>query len=215
MLKYQETEHISTTLRKGYPMKSIKIFACLLISVVTANLYAGSFETKKYEFGISSGVLFPGKVYISLHGDHVKQKSNFLLRGYADAFIIPQLAFGCYFNYSTLNLEDDIEVFGKEIKKSGTPIWEIGGTIKPRFIINEKIAIKPGFSFGHRRFAGDNDFSKWKGLALNGSCEIQYRLSDKLRLFEETGFLYQPYGGNVDTDVTFDPIFYVVFGVAF
>ncbi|MCU0643242.1 MAG: hypothetical protein MUC94_03190 [bacterium] len=183
--------------------------------VISTNVVAGSFEAKKYEFGISSGVLFTGNVYISLYGDNVKQNSNFLFRGYADAFIIPQLAFGCYFNYSTLNLDEDIEVFGKAIKKSGTPIWEFGGTIKPRFIINERIAIKPGFSVGHRRFAGDNDFSKWKGLALNGSCELQYCLSDKLRLFEETGFLYQPYGGNVDTDVTFDPIVYVVFGVAF
>jgi hypothetical protein len=196
-------------------MKSLKIFACLLMLIISTNVVAGSFEAKKYEFGISSGILFSGNVYISLYGDNVKQKSNFLLRGYADAFIIPQLAFGCYFNYTTLNLEEDIEVFGKEIKKSGTPIWEIGGAIKPRFIINEKIAIKPGFSIGHRRFSGDNDFSKWKGLALNGSCEVQYRLSDKLRIFEETGFLYQPYGGNVDTDVTFDPIFYIVFGVAF
>ena len=114
-----------------------------------------------------------------------------------------------------LNLEKDIEVFGNEIKKSGTPIWEFGASIKPRFILSEKVALKPGFNIGHRRFSGENEFTKWKGLALNGSCEIQYRLSDKLILFEETGFLYQPYGGNVDTDVTFDPIFYFIFGIAF
>lgn len=99
-------------------MTHFKFFACLLLLVISTNAGAGSFETKKYEFGIAPGFLFSGNVYISLYGDNVKQKSNFLLRGYADAFIIPLLAFGFYFSYTTLNLEDNIEVFGKEIKKN-------------------------------------------------------------------------------------------------
>ena len=196
-------------------MKLLHIFVCFLLLIVSTNAYAGSFEDKKYEIGIASGFLLSGDVYVSLYGDNVKQNSNFLIRGYADVYVIPQIAFGIYFNYTTLNLEKDIEVFGKKIKKSGTPIWEIGGSIKPRFILSEKVAIKPGFNIGHRRFSGENDFTKWKGLALNCSCEIQYRLSDKFILFEETGFLYQPYGGNVDTDVTFDPKFYFILGIAF
>lgn len=196
-------------------MKLFKIFLGSVIVFLSVNAVAGSFAEKKYEFGIAPGFMAGGDIYISLHGDNVKQNSNFLIRTYADVYAIPQIAFGFYFNYTTMNLEEDIEVFGETIKKSGTPIWEIGGSIKPRFILSEKVAIKPGFNIGHRRFAGENKFTKWKGLALNGSCEIQYKLSDKFLIFEETGFLYQPYGGNVDTDVTFDPIIYFIFGIAF
>ncbi len=196
-------------------MKSLyKFISCSLV-LAFINVYAGSFGDKKYEFGVASGFLLSGDVYVSLYGDNVRQNSNFFIRGYADAYIIPQLAFGLYFNYTTLNLEKDIEIFGKKIKKSGTPIWEIGASIKPRFILSERAAIKPGFNIGRRRFSGENDFSKWNGLALNGSCEIQYRLSNNLLIFGETGFLYQPYGGNVDTDITFSPIFYFIFGIVF
>ena len=67
---------------------------------------------------------------------------------------------------------------------------------------------------GHRQFAGDDDFSTWQGLAMDASCELQYLFSDKLNFITEIGFLYQSYGGNEDTDVTFDPIFYWVFGVS-
>ncbi len=196
-------------------MKLLNFFVCFLLLIASTNSNAGSFTEKKYNIGIASGFLLSGDVYVSLYGDHVKQNSNFLIRGYVDAYLIPQIAFGIYFNYTTLNLTKDIEVFGKEIKKSGTPIWEIGASIKPRFRLSEKVTIKPGFNIGHRQFSGENNFSKWKGLALNGSFEIQYRLLDKLSIFGETGFLFQPYGGNVDTDVTFDPIFYFIFGIAF
>lgn len=197
-------------------MKSQGLFLRLIVflSLLTSYSISGVFEEKKFEFGIAPGILFPGEVYISLHGEKVNQNSNFLIRTYADAFVIPQISFGLYFNYTTLNLDQDIEVFGMEIRGSGTPIWEIGGTIKPRFILSEKFALKPGVGAGHRQFAGDNEFTKWKGLALNVSCELQYLLSDQVKLISETGFLYQPYGGNEDTDITFDPIFYLVFGVA-
>ena len=196
-------------------MKKSRIcFICLLLFIFVAAKAADAFEKTKFEFGLAPGLLFSGDVYISLLGGNVTQKSNFLLRSYIDAYVIPQIAFGIYANYSNLNLENDLEIFGQEIKKSGTSIIGVGASIKPKFIISQKVAIKPGFSVGHRQFFGDNDFSKWKGLGLNGSCEIQYLLSDQLILFGETGFLYQPYGGNEDTDVTFDPIFYLVFGIA-
>ncbi len=195
-------------------MKARIIFTCFFVLVISNSVFSSTFAEKKYELGIASGLLLSGDVYISLHGDNVKQNSNFFVKGFADAYIIPQLAFGFYFSYTTMKLDDDIEVFGKTIKKSGTPIWEIGASIKPRFILSEKFAVKPGFLIGHRRFAGDKSFTKWKGLALNGSCEFQYRISEKIVIFEETGFVYQPYGGNVDTDVTFDPILYFILGIA-
>jgi len=195
-------------------MKTLFLAAGIILLSGLNTVSAGSFEEKKFDAGIASGLLMPGDVYISLHGDNVKQKSNFMLKAFADAYIIPQLAFGAYFSYSSLNLKNDIEVFGKTIKKSGTPIWEIGASMKPRFVFSEKFAVKPGIMIGHRQFAGDNSFTKWTGLALNGSCELQYRISEKLILYQESGFVYQPYGGNVDTDVTFDPKLYFLLGIA-
>ena len=196
-------------------MKFRYLLISFLVLLTFANVNAGPDNDIQYEFGIAPGMLFSGDIYVSLHGGNVKQNSNYLIRSYADAFIIPRLAFGVYFNYSSLNLEKDVTVFGETIKKSGTPIWEIGGAIKPRFVLNEKITVKPGFNIGHRRFSGDSKFTKWKGLAMNASCEFQYSISEKMRIISETGFLYQPYGGNVDTDITFDPMFYMVFGIGF
>jgi len=196
-------------------MKSQNFIGYLFLFILLFSSIAkpGTFGEKKFEFGIAPGILFSGDVYISLYDDNVKQNSNFLIRTYADAFVIPQISFGIYFNYTTLNLEEDIEVFGNKIKGTGTPIWEIGGSIKPRFILSEKFTLKPGFSVGHRQFAGEEDFTTWKGLSLNASCELQYFLSTQINLITETGFLFQPYGGNKDTDITFDPIFYLVFGI--
>ena len=109
-------------------MKTLPVVFCTIMLLGVSTLSAAIFQEKKYEAGIASGFLMPGEVYISLHGDNVKQKSNAMLKGFADAYIIPQLAFGLYFSYTSLNLKNDIEVFGKTIKKSGTPIWEIGAS---------------------------------------------------------------------------------------
>jgi hypothetical protein len=200
-------------------MKTSKVIVITLLLLfflvlLFSTSFAGSFEDKKCETGIAPGILFPGDVYISLLGEKVTHNSNFLIRSYFDAYVIPQISFGLYINYTSLNLERDLKVFDKEIKSSGTSILGIGASIKPRFIISPKFAIKPGLSIGHRQFFGENDFSEWKGLALNGSGELQYLLSEQINIIGELGFLYQPYGGNEDTDVTFDPIFYFVVGVA-
>ncbi len=162
---------------------------------------------------LDSDIVINYYVYISLYGDNVKQNSNFLIRTYADAYVVPRLSFGAYFNYTTLNRDEEIELFGNTIKKSGTSIWEIGGSIKPRFMLSDRFTLKPRFNIGHRQYNGENDFTTWKGLSLGASCELRYILSKQVDLFTETGFLFQPYGGNKETDVTFDPIFYLVFGI--
>ena len=196
------------------PKKNL-LYLSVFILFLTSHANSAAFTEKKIDFGIAPGILFSGDIYVSLYGERVKQNSSFLLRTYADAFVIPQISFGLYFNYTTLNLEKAIEVFGEKIESTGTAIWEIGASIKPRFILSEKFALKPGINIGHRRFAGENDFTTWQGLALNASCELQYRLPGWVNIFAETGFLYQPYGGNEDTDITFDPIFYLVLGIVF
>jgi len=181
---------------------------------------AASFEEKTYEIGISGGFVLPGDVYVSLHGDDAKRNSNLLIRGFIDSYVVPKLAVGAYLNFSTLNLKEDIEIgfYGDDedydIEKSGIKIFEIGGTIKPRFMLSPKFAIKPGFNIGYRKYFGDTDFSTWEAMGINGSCEFQYQYSPKIIIYEETGFLSQPVGGNVDTDITFGPTFYLLLGVA-
>jgi hypothetical protein len=181
---------------------------------------ARSFEEKSYEIGIAGGILLSGDVYISLHGDDVERSSNILFRGFVDSYVVPKLAVGAYIAYSTLNLKEDIEIgfWGDDeeyrIEKSGISALELGGAIKPRFIISHRVAVKPGITIGYRKFFGETDFSTWQALGIGGSCEVQFRANDTMILYQETGFLSQPTGGNVDTDVTFGPTFYLLFGVA-
>jgi len=192
--------------------KIVMMFLMFTLLSFSINAQVGN---KKYEIGIGPGILFPSQVYISLYDGYVNQKTNFLLRSYFDYYLIPQLTFGFYVNYTNTNLEKDISIFGYKVKKSGTSILEFGGSIKPKFDISPQFIFKPGVSLGQRQYFGDESFSKWKGLALDGSFELQYLISRKYKLFAELGFLYQPYGGNKDTDVTFDPNPYLVMGIVF
>jgi hypothetical protein len=181
---------------------------------------AKSFEEKSYEMGIAGGLLFSGDVYVSLYGDDVERNSNLVLRAFIDSYVVPKLAVGAYLAYSTLNLDEDIEIgfWGDDeeynIEKSGISVVEIGGAIKPRFVVSPRFAIKPGLNIGYRKFFGETDFSTWQALGINGSCEFQYRINDTYIIYQETGFVSQPTGGNVDTDVTFGPTFYVLLGLA-
>lgn len=177
-------------------------------------------EEKSYEMGIAAGVLLPGDVYVSLHGGNVDRNANMMIRGFIDSYVVPKLALGAYVNFGTLNLKEDIDIgfWGQDeeyrIEKTGVTILELGGAIKHRFILSPNIAIKPALNIGYRRFFGETDFSTWNALGINGNCEFQYRIGSNLLAYFETGFLSQPSGGNVDTDITFDPTFYLLFGVA-
>lgn len=193
-----------------------RLFLFILVLIFTNHqLSFAEDKNKKYEIGISAGIISSSDVWVSLHGDYINQNANFFLKGYFDYFIIPELSFGLYTNFTTISLEKDIYVFDKVIKKSGTPILEFGGSVKPRIELSEKLILKPGASAGYREYFGENDFTTWKGFSLDGSAELQYLLNDQLKLFTELGFLFQPYGGNKDTDVTFDPTLYLVVGVSF
>ena len=90
----------------------IKRNVVVLILLITSHVNSGTFEDKKFDIGIAPGILFGGDVYVSLYDGHVKQNSTFLIRTYADFYAIPQLSIGGFFNYTTLNLEKDIDVFG-------------------------------------------------------------------------------------------------------
>ncbi|MCK4823388.1 hypothetical protein KA005_46980 [bacterium] len=91
---------------------------------------------------------------------------------------------------------------------------EFGGTIKARFIVNHKLAIKPGFNIGYRQTFSESEDARCKGLGLNGSCEIQYRTPMDLIVYGDIGFLTQPVGGVQDVAyMLFSPIFYIALGI--
>lgn len=204
-----------------FSRSNLSISFVTFVLILSSNIVMGmELEEKTYELGIAAGVLLPGDVYVSLHGDDVDRNANVMLRGFIDSYVVPKLALGAYVNFGTLNLEEDIDIgfWGEDeeyrIEKTGVTILELGGAIKHRFIVSPKFAIKPALNIGYRRFFGETDFSTWNALGINGSCEFQYKISDTLLGYFESGFLSQPSGGNVDTDITFDPTFFILLGVA-
>ena len=204
-----------------FSRSNLSISFVAFVLILSSNIVMGmELEEKSYEIGIAAGVLLPGDVYVSLHGDNVDRNANVMLRGFIDSYVVPKLALGAYVNFGTLNLEEDIDIgfWGEDeeyrIEKTGVTILELGGAIKHRFIVSPKFAIKPALNIGYRRFFGETDFSTWNALGINGSCEFQYKISDTLLGYFESGFLSQPSGGNVDTDITFDPTFFILLGVA-
>lgn len=180
----------------------------------------GTFEDKEYDIGIGTGVWLSGNAYVSLLDEDIEKEDTFFLRSFIDYYLIPELAIGGYINYSDVEFKESksISFVGSdkvyEIPESGVSMIEFGATIKPRFILSPRMAVKPGFNVGQRRFISDSDFMESKGLGLNGSCEIQYLFSERMTFFGEIGFLMQPWGGNEDTDITFSPIFYLTLGAA-
>lgn len=194
------------------------VFIVCVITMSVTLAAAEDLKEKKYDFGLAVGPWLAGVVDFSYNIDFNKE-STVLYRAFIDAYVVPKLAVGVYINYSGLSSGEvlNIKRFGTtyDIPQSGTRMFEFGGVIKPRFFISDKVALKPGLSFGYRKYSSDSDFVKSKALGINGSCEAQFQTSDKLILFAETGFMSQPDGGNDDTHMTFGLIPYLLFGVEF
>jgi len=158
-----------------------------------------------------------------------------MIKGFIDSYLIPKLSVGLYFQYSQTGLEEiekyeevyfdgtDWVYVDKEriIKGHDASVIEIGGSFKPRFILNPNLAIKPGLNFGYRKFFFDFtadcglELDNAHGMGLNVSIEIQHLYSSTLILFSEIGFVTQPYGGKEDiTHLDFGPIIYINAGIA-
>ncbi len=167
---------------------------------------ASSFESKSYDVGLLVGAWLPGT--IDIEGVSADKDMSLLFRVFADAYLIPKFAVGCYFNYSSASIESE----GYEaIDGSFT---EFGITLKPRFFISPQMAVKPGLNIGYRKTSveGLDDID---GMGLNLSVELQYMMSNNYIVFFEGGFLSQPTGGNDVVSVTWAPIIYVAAGICF
>jgi len=178
-------------------MKRILIIA--IISMSFSNIFAVDLKAKQYDFGFVLGYWMSGDVSIS--GFTAEKEGSVLIRGFADAYLIQKLAMGVYFNFSP------IEQDGEEIT-----VFEFGGSIKPRFFIQDDLAIKPGLNIGYRSTSGEFDLMETDGFGVNLSVEVQKAL-EKMVISFEGGFLAQPAGGNEWIDLTYAPIFYIGVGV--
>ncbi|MEX1138327.1 MAG: hypothetical protein WEB33_02855 [Bacteroidota bacterium] len=156
-------------------------------------------EGKSFDLGVSAGYWFGGNVVIE--GFDVDKDGAFLLRIFADSYLMPRFAFGGYFNFSPYSQE------GVSIT-----MFEFGAGIKPRFLLAPDFAIKPGLNIGYRFTTSDIDAAEISALGINVSVEFQKAMPGVF-LFGEFGFLSQPSGGNADIEVTFAPIFYFTAGV--
>ena len=210
------------------------IFVCILMIAV---IYAGENDTrlseKTSDLGFSGGMILSGEINAEDLQHDFEKTSSFMIKGCYDSYLIPKLATGLYIHFAPVTIEEkdtrlDVDSYydenlgewqfiEKEVEEvidehSGTML-EIGGTIKRRFIVNQKIAIKPGIYLGYRKFFSDTEELDSHGMALNGACEFQYLYSARIILSCEIGFITQPYGGKEDvTHIDFGPILYFALG---
>jgi hypothetical protein len=97
-------------------------------------------------------------------------------------------------------------------------MFEIGGSIKPRFpLADGSMVVKPGLNIGYRFYSSDFQVVEdSKGLGIDVSVEFQFDVNNIFVPYFELGFLSQPVGGtHGETDITFSPVIYFGGGVAF
>jgi len=179
-----------------------RIFLILIAVAFCSQLTFGQKLSKKqFNIGATAAYWLDGTVKVDgIAGD---KESSFLLRVFGDYFLIPNLSMGAYFNYSP------ISQYGVD----GT-YYEIGGSIKPKFMIGKDMAIKPGVNLGYSFTTAEIDQAEVDGFGLGVSVEIQ-KAVDKIIIFGEIGFISMPSGGNEWVEFSFAPIFYFGGGIAF
>ncbi len=190
-----------------------KRLLCLCLTVafgisplLSANAKPGTGGSNN-EFGISAGFWLSGDInvwneYIDFD---VTKESSLMVRAILDTYVAEKLCVGLYGNYSPFTVED----------QDGTMI-EIGGSIKPKLMLNPTIVCKPGLNIGYRKISADQDqVDDIEALGVNLSIELQFLSESDYTFYIDGGFLAQPAGGNDYVDATFGPIMYILGGISF
>jgi hypothetical protein len=178
----------------------------------------------RYDLGVSAGTWFAGDIDVSddLDDDDfsedLRKNGSLFIRAFADVIVARPFAFGAYVNFATIGF-DEAAYLGywdgraHEIPASGIKMAEAGALLRLRISI-ARFLLRPGLDIGYRRTFSDSEDARAKGLALNGGCEVHYRINERLAPFLDVGFLSQPYGGVSDVAyVMFGPIAYVTAGI--
>ena len=185
---------------------TLTLLSTLLLVPVGASAQE-AFTARTHDFGISAGYLFEGSAYFAEYDEYSAHEAGFMARLFYDRFITEKLSFGLYGHAALTD-------FYRYSEESGSTLLEAGFSMKPRFFIGEKMALKPGLNVGYRYYLTSDDFLSSDGLGLNFSLELQYDRGASILPFGEIGFLAQPWGGNDSTDITYGPILYVQIGIA-
>jgi len=191
----------------------------ILISfyLLPLQLFSQSAKSDSFDFGLSFGSVFPGKIQAADHIDFKPSETyNFrnnqclLIKGMADYFILPYLSGGICINYVPIKLQDNYNI---GINNITINMAEVDATVKARFWAAEKLAFKPGISIGYRQTFSSFPDAREKGLCLNAGIETQFYFMKKTFLLFDLGFFTQPYGGVQDiVYVRAGPVYYANIG---
>ncbi|HCT31156.1 MAG TPA: hypothetical protein DIW31_10600 [Bacteroidales bacterium] len=139
--------------------------------------------------------------------DDIEKEGGIFLNAYADYNIVRKFAIGAYVNYGPTFKAKDIDADGS--------FFESGMQLKVR-IFAGNIKVCPALQIGYRTIKiEDIDALDTKGLAVNFNADIVIPINGKISLVPSVGFLSQPVGGNDVGDVSWAPIMYIGFGIAF
>ena len=197
----------------------ISICKLILFLFIPFSIYSQNLQNKKVEFSISGGAMLPGKVQGSYEADYnpdstvtIENKISPLIKVVLDYQIMSKFSVGLNLNYAKFNIRD---IFYKDKSmKNGNEVslgfWdgrehiiplddikmlELNGSLKWRFILSEKMVLKPCLYLGYRKtFSGSPD-AREKGMVLNYNVEYQYYLKANHLIMADFGIISQPYGG--------------------
>jgi hypothetical protein len=186
-------------------MKKIVIVFSLLTWFVLSTISQEA--PQSYTFAIKGGLSLgaPGKV---AYGDWPEQKpkTSPLIKADLDGILVEKLSMGLTVMYNSLSVEN----FNK-----ASNYWIIGGTIKPRFTLDNGSQIRPAMVIGYNYIKNDDMKDNSNGLDVGFQLELTFPLQDAKWIVTEFGFFSQPVGGDPDYKLTFAPIFYIAAGIEF
>jgi hypothetical protein len=188
------------------------------ICSLSALLFSQKNSNERFDFGLSVGAVFPGKIQAADHLDfqedetiNFKNKTSLLIKAKTDYYFTKALSVGLCMNYVPIKLQDVEDYSFEDIT---VHMAEIDATFKGRFWLTDNFAFKPGISFGIRKTFSTEPNARELGMCLNVGVEGQYYLKGNLYLLCDAGFFTQPYGGVQDVAyVRAGPIFYTSLGI--
>jgi hypothetical protein len=159
-----------------------------------------------YSISLKCGLLLNGPGKISIGNGETKAKVSPLVKADIDGILVPKLSMGISGIFGLLNVE--------RYNKSSS-YFSIGGTIKPRFILNEDVQVRPGLFIGYNYINNDDMNNNSDGLNVGFQLELSKYFQSGQTFVGEFGFISQPVGGTGDIAISFAPIFYILVGIQF
>jgi hypothetical protein len=189
-------------------MKAMRVVLVCAV-LVALSLSAANAQGQKWNFTFKGGLLMPGGVTVDPPGRDFDTGSGWLLNAYFDGMVAPKLSIGAFLLLSG----PSVTVLGDDY---GVTITTLGATVKGRFTLQNGMQLRPGLAIGYQMTSSDAYSDNVNGLDVGGLFEVAKPLAGgRNALVGEIGFITQPSGGNSDADVTWGPIFYLLFGYEF